>query len=115
MANKHVPLRLKNLIESYRDVVFTKTVGKIKDYKVKLHVDTSVKPVIQRERKIPFALRDKVNKELEPLEREDIIEDVTGEPTHWLNPLVIVPKGDKGDNIRVCIDMRKANKAITRI
>ena len=99
MENKHVPLRLQNLIESCRDVVFTKTVGKIKDYKVKLHVDTSVKPVIQKKRRIPFALRDKVNKELERLEREDIIEDITGEPTRWLNPLVIVPKGDNRDNI----------------
>ena len=84
--NKHVPLRLQNLIESYRDVVFTRNIGKIKDYKVKLHFDKSIKPVIQKERRIPFALRDKVNKELERLEREDIIEDVTGEPTHWLNP-----------------------------
>lgn len=112
--NNHVPLRLQNLIESYRDVVFTKKIGKIKDYKVKLHVDESIKPVIQKERRIPFALREKVNKELERLESEDIIEDVTGEPTDWLNPLVIVPKGDKDGNIRVCIDMREANKAITR-
>ena len=44
-----------------------------------------------------------------------MIKDVTGEPTHWLNPLVIVPKVDKGDNIRVCIDMREANKAITPV
>ena len=42
-----------------------------------------------------------MNKKLERLEREDIIEDVTGEPTHWLNPLVNVSKGDNGDNIRV--------------
>ena len=38
-----------------------------------------------------------MNKELERLERDDIIENVPGEPTHWLNPLVIVPKGDKGE------------------
>ena len=50
LANKHVPLCLQNLIESYRGVVFT-TVGKIKDYKVKLHVDTSAKPVIQKKKK----------------------------------------------------------------
>ena len=99
MENKHIPLRLQNLIESCHDVVFIKTVDKIKDYKVKLHVDTSAKPVIQKKRRIPFALRDKVNKELECSEREDIIEDITGEPIYWLNSLVIVPKGDNGDNI----------------
>ena len=40
------------------------------------------------------------------------MEDVTGEPTPWLNPLVIVPKGDQ--NIKMCVDMHAANKAITR-
>ena len=32
--------------------------------------------------------------------------------TPWLNPLVIVPKGE--DQIRLCVAMRAANKAITR-
>ena len=55
--------------------------------------------LFKKKRRIPFALRDKVNKELECSEREDIIEDITGKPIHWLNSLVIVPKGDNGDNI----------------
>ena len=53
-----------------------------------------------------------MNGELKRLENEGIIEDVTGEPTLWLNLLVIVPKDE--DNIRICVDMRPANKAITR-
>ena len=69
-------------------------------------------PVAQRERRIPFAFHDKVNEELKRLENEGIIEDVTGKPTPWLNPLVIVPKGEH--NIKICVDMRAANKAITR-
>ena len=56
LENKHVPLSLQNLIESFLDVVFTKTVGKIKDCKVKLHVDTSVKLVIEKE-KISFVIK----------------------------------------------------------
>ena len=55
LANKHVPLCLQNLIESYRDVVFT-TVGKIKDYKVKLHVDTSAKPITKKNNNIEYIL-----------------------------------------------------------
>ena len=53
-----------------------------------------------------------MNEELKRLENEGIIEDVTGEPTPWLNPLVIVPKDE--DNIRICVEMRTANKAIAR-
>ena len=106
------PERLQNIIEKHKKRVFQNNIGKIKDYSVKLHIDPSVPPVVQRERWIPFALRDKVNEELKQLEKEGIIEDVTEEPTSWLNPLVIVPTGE--DNIRICVDMRAANKAITR-
>ena len=53
-----------------------------------------------------------MNEELKRLKSEGIIEDVTGEPTPWLNPLVIVPKGEH--NTRICVHMRAANKTITR-
>ena len=41
----------------------------------------------------------------------DVIEPATG-PTPWVNPVVVVPKSE-GD-IRLCIDMRRANEAILR-
>ena len=44
-------------------------------------------------------------------ELNDIIEEVNG-PTPWVGPVVIIPK-PSGD-IRLCIDMRKANKTIER-
>lgn len=113
LAEKNaVPESLTKLIDCFGETVFNNTIGKLKDYEVKLHIDKNVPPVAQRERRIPFALREKVNKELEKLERAGIIEDVTDEPTPWLNPLVIVPKSD--GTIRLCVDMRCANKAIKR-
>ena len=103
------PECLQNIIKKES---FQNNIGKIKDYSVKLHIDLSVPPVAQREQQIPFAERDKVNEELKRLEKEGINEDVTVEPTPCLNPLVIVPEGVH--NIRICVDMRAANKAITR-
>ena len=41
----------------------------------------------------------------------DVIEKVDG-PTRWMNPLVTVEKPNQ--DIRVCLDMREANKAIVR-
>ena len=109
---KEMPERISKIIETYKNSVFSGKIGKLKDHQVKLHIDKNVTPVAQKERRIPFALRKKVSEEIERLQAEDIIEDVTKEPTPWLNPLVIIPKGD--NSIRLCVDMRCANKAITR-
>ena len=45
------------------------------------------------------------------LEQLDIIEKVDG-PTDWVSPVVIAPK--KNGDIRICVDMRKANEEIKR-
>ena len=59
---------------------------------------------------MPYHLRQKLENKLEEFKRLDLIEDVGSEATKWVSPTVVVPKPD-GD-IRVCIDMRLANKAI---
>ena len=63
-------------------------------------------------RRVPFHLREKVDKKLDELLAADIIEEVPEGLTSWISPLVIIPKPD-GD-IRVCADMRRANEAIVR-
>ena len=90
-----------------------KGVGKLKDTKVKIHIDTSIKPVARRHIRTPFHLRDKVGEEIEKLLKEDVIEKVEGEPTPWISPIVAVPKKNQNE-IRVCVDMREPNKAILR-
>ena len=87
-------------------------VGKLKNYQLKLHINKDVKPVAQGVPRLPFGLRDKVDGKLDDLLAKDIIEEVPNRPTEWVSPLVVVPKLD-GD-VRVCIDMRKANEAIVR-
>jgi len=96
--------------ERYKDL-FT-GVGLLRDYELKLHIDESVKPVAQHVRKIPFGLRGKVDKKLDELLELDVIEEVPEGPSEWISPLMVVPKGN-GD-VRVCVDMRRANEAIIR-
>ena len=79
------------------------------DAGVKLHIDEAVTPVAQPVRRIPFHIRKKVSDELDNLERQGIIEKVKG-ATPWVSPLVIIPK--KNGDVRLCVDMRMANKAI---
>ena len=51
-------------------------VGLLKGCELKLHIDDSVKPVAQHVRRIPFGLREKVDKKLDELLELDIIKGV---------------------------------------
>ena len=69
-----------------------------------------MKPGAQHVRTIPLGLREKVDVKLDEHLELDIIEEVPEGPSGWISPLVVVPKSD-GD-VRVCVDMRRAKKAI---
>ena len=86
-------------------------IGQLKGVQVKLHIDPTVPPVAQKARRIPFHLRKKVEQELSNLQQQNIIERVEG-PTPWVSPLVVIPK--RNGDVRICVDMRMANKAIRR-
>ena len=101
----------EQIINEYKDV--STGVGRLKDVEIKLHIDKTAKPVIQQCRRIPLPLREKVERELQRLEDEGIIEKVY-EPTEWVSPIVIQPKKNF-EEIRICTDMREANKAISRV
>ena len=85
--------------------------GKLRGFQLKLHIDQNIKPVAQPLRRIAFSRRKKVAEKLQELETLDVIEKVNT-PTSWINPLVAVEKPN-GD-VRICLDMRQANRAILR-
>lgn len=72
---------------------------------MKLHIDPDVTPREQPHRRIPFHVREDVEKELKRLEKLDIIETVEG-PTLWISPIVVVPK--KSGEDKICVDMCEA-------
>ncbi|XP_064462264.1 uncharacterized protein K02A2.6-like [Ornithodoros turicata] len=88
--------------------------GKLKDFQVKLEISKDLQPVARQHRRIPFRLRKALEAELSRLEELDIIESVTG-PTPWVSPVVLVPKPRNDGAVRMCIDMREPNTAITRV
>lgn len=75
-----------------------------------MQIDETVQAVAQPHRRVPFHVRKQLEEQLEKDEQQGVIERVDG-PTPWVSPIVAAPKREPG-KVRVCIDMREANKAI---
>ena len=85
--------------------------GKLKNHLVKLHVDTSIKPVATPARPVPYHLKERVSKEIDKMIQQDVIEEHPAtEPAPWISNAVIAPKADGA--IRMTLDARNVNKAI---
>ena len=79
-------------------------IGCLKDTEVMLHIEKSVPPVASKHSRSPFHMRDKVARE---------IEKVSG-PAEWVSRIVTPPRPKSPGEIRLCVDMRDANRAILR-
>ena len=71
-------------------------------------VNPTIPPVRQPLRRLPWAIRDQVRERLAELERSGVIEPVTA--SEWVSPLVVTHK--RSGDIRVCVDLRQANRAV---
>ncbi|XP_062541036.1 uncharacterized protein K02A2.6-like [Armigeres subalbatus] len=89
-----------------------KRLGSIKNIIVDIPIKSDAAPVVQPYRRIPVALEKLVDNKLDELLEQGVIEPVN-EPAKWISPVVVVPKGDDGD-VRICVDMRRANEAVER-
>ena len=92
---------LQPLLKRHAEV-FKDELGLVRDAPDKIHVDPSVQPRFCKPRTVPYALRGKVEQELERLERTGIIEPV--QFSEWAAPIVPVVKGD--GSVRICGDYK---------
>ena len=94
-------------IERY-PAVFQASLGRLEGA-VSFQVDPDVTPSALPARQVPIALRELMKKELERLQKLDVITPVT-KPTDWVSQAVILQKADK--SVRLCIDPRPLNQAL---
>ena len=97
----------------YPRVFSNKKIGKLKNYQVHLEIDSSVNPVQQKARRVPYHLMEGARTELKRLEADDVIEKVDKAPK-WISPMIVVPKKRPGE-VRVTLDSRIPNKATKRM
>ena len=62
----------ESILEQNKEI-FQQGLGKIKGIEAKLHVDTQAKLLYFKAHSVPFALKQKVEQELERLESQDVI------------------------------------------
>ena len=100
--------KLSQLLHSFSDV-FRDELGTLKDEKVSIHFDPSVPPKFCKARSLPYAMREKVEEELQHLQDQGIISSV--KYSKWATPIVPVLKQDK-TSVRICGDYKlTANRA----
>ena len=113
MINEHLEDHKKSDIQSIlNDFPENFSVlGKLKHHQVKLHIDQSVKPVNVPQMQIPYHLRERGQKTIDTMVKEDVIEKhPENKPAPWIPCTVIAPKPN-GD-IRLTLDARNVNKVV---
>ena len=84
------------------DKVFNKGLGTIKGFKADIKLQDNANSVFCKAQPVPYALCQKVQEELDPLESQGVVKKV--EQSDWASPIVCVPK--KGGSISICGDFK---------
>ena len=92
---------LSDVLARHSDV-FKPELGTLRDHQVSIHVDPTARPRFFKARPLPYALRERVDAEIDRLLRLGIIIPV--KQSKWAAPVVPVVKGD--DSIRLCGDYK---------
>ena len=98
------------MLEKYSDI-FKSELGTLKGFETKIYVDADAQPHYCKARTVPYALRGLVEKELQRLEAEDIIELQFSE---WAAPIVPVVKSDK-KSVRICGDFSLTVNRVSKL
>uniref|UniRef100_A0AAV2KXD0 ribonuclease H n=1 Tax=Knipowitschia caucasica TaxID=637954 RepID=A0AAV2KXD0_KNICA len=95
------PKSIQDVLDKYADV-FKDELGTLKGIKAAIFVKPDAVPKFHKARVLPFAMKEKVDKELERLEKDGVISLV--KHSEWAAPVVPVTKKDGG--LRLCGDYK---------
>ena len=93
---------LEDTLNKYSDV-FREELGELKDMQVKIDITVPAQPRFYKHRNIAYALRERVESELERLEKQGVIEPV--KYSEWAAPIVPVLKSDQS-SVHICGDYK---------
>ena len=91
--------------------VFQSGLGTLKGFKASIKVDREATPVFCKARPVPYAMKPLVEKELERLEEEGVIEPISF--ADWAAPIVPVLKSNK--TVRICGDFKLTVNKVSKL
>ena len=92
---------LQQVLEEHSEV-FREELGELRNVKAKIYVDKDTQPVFHKARQVPFAVRKKVEDELDRLQALRVIKPI--QFSEWAAPIVPVLKGD--GRVMICGDYK---------
>ena len=98
------------MLDVHKDV-FGEGLGTLKGTEAKIYVDPGAAPKYMKARPVPYALKAKVEQELDRLQSEGIISPV--EFTEWAAPIVAVVKQD--GSVRICGDYKSTVNQVSKL
>ena len=89
------------MLDKHSDV-FSEGLGELQNVEAKIHIDKEEQPRFFKARQVPFAIRGKVEEELDRLQLLGVIQLV--QFSDWAAPIVPVMKSD--GHVRICGDYK---------
>ena len=102
---------LHELLAKYPEV-FQEGLGSLKGYEAKINVDPNATPRFHKARSVPYAMREKVEAELDRLVAEGTLVPV--EYSDWATPIVAVVKSDR-KSVRICGDFKVTVNPVSQL
>lgn len=98
-------ITLKSIIDKHENL-FNEELGRVKSFKVNIHIKPDAKPIHIPARPIKFGIKNNVETELKRLEETGIISEINPNDTaiEWATPTVNVLKSN--GKVRICGDYR---------
>ena len=102
---------VSNILDKYKSV-FTPGLGTLAGFEAKIYIEENAAPRFCQARSVPFAMKTLVEKELDNLKAQGIIEPVVF--SEWAAPIVPVLKADK-TSVRICGDFKSTINRVAKL
>ena len=93
--------QLNDLLSKHREL-FEECYEGMKGLVAHITMKSGAKPIFVKSRRVPYAVKEKVEQELDKLERHGVIKKT--DKSSWASPIVVVPKSD--NTVRICGDYK---------